>query len=168
MGNAGGFDGNVSVTGNVTVTGTVSASDVTIAGQDFAEDFDIATTTQLEPGTVVVFDGDGAISQCTQPYNKRAAGVISGAGNYRPGVVLGRVGAQGKGKAPVALMGRVFCKVDASYSPIEVGDMLTTSPTSGFAMRASDPSKAFGAVIGKALAAVDEGCELIPILVTLQ
>jgi hypothetical protein len=65
-------------------------------------------------------------------------------------------------------MGRVYCKVDASYCPIEVGDMLTTSATSGYAMRASDPARAFGAVMGKALASVNHGRDLIPILVTLQ
>jgi hypothetical protein len=167
-GNAGKFDGNVAVTGNITVTGTVTSKDVVLVGSDCAEDFDIANAGQIEPGTVVVFDGEGAISQSSEPYNKRVAGVISGAGKFRPGVVLGRDGSSAEGKAPVALMGRVYCKVDASYSPIEAGDMLTTSPTSGFAMKASDPSLAFGAVIGKALASHKDGHGLIPILVSLQ
>jgi hypothetical protein len=35
-------------------------------------------------------------------------------------------------------------------------------------MRANDPYKAFGALIGKALGACREGQALIPILVTLQ
>jgi hypothetical protein len=35
-------------------------------------------------------------------------------------------------------------------------------------MKASDPLRAFGAVIGKALASVNDGRDLIPILVTLQ
>jgi hypothetical protein len=165
---AGEFVGNVSVTGDHSVTGNVTATDVMLAGKDCAEEFDVVNAVQLEPGTVVVFDGNGAISQSKEPYNKRVAGVISGAGEYRPGLVLGRVGSSGEGKAPVALIGRVYCKVDASYAPIAVGDMLTTSPTPGFAMKASDPSMAFGAVVGKALASVDAGRELIPILVTLQ
>jgi hypothetical protein len=58
--------------------------------------------------------------------------------------------------------------VDAQYAAIEVGDLLTTSDTLGHAMKASDPLKAFGAVIGKALGARKEGKGLIPILVTLQ
>ena len=56
---------------------------------------------------------------------------------------------------PVALVGKVYCKVDASYSPIEVGDLLTTSLTPGHAMKANDHVKAFGAVIGKALRRLD-------------
>jgi hypothetical protein len=46
--------------------------------------------------------------------------------------------------------------------------MLTTSPRSGFAMKASDPARAFGAVIGKALAGLERGSGLLPMLVTLQ
>jgi hypothetical protein len=153
---------------NVTASGHITAADVILSGADCAEEFDIANARELEPGTVVVFNREGAITQSILPYNKRVAEVISGAGSYRPGVVLGRSGSSSEGKAPVALLGRVYCKVDASYSPIEIGDMLTTWPTSGFAMKASDPAMAFGAVIGKALAGLDRGCGLIPILVTLQ
>ena len=69
---------------------------------------------------------------------------------------------------PIALIGKVYCKVDTSYGAIEVGDLLTTSPTSGHAMKARDPLKAFGAVIGKALRSIENGAGLIPILVSLQ
>jgi len=170
---AGEFAGDVRVTGDITVkgvtaSGNITAADVILSGADCAEEFDVVNAGELEPGTVVVFNEKGAVSHSILPYNKRVAGVISGAGNYRPGVVLGRGGSSGEGKVPVALVGRVYCKVDASYSPIEVGDMLTTSPTSGFAMKVSDPSRAFGAVIGKALGGLDRGTGLIPMLVTLQ
>jgi hypothetical protein len=69
---------------------------------------------------------------------------------------------------PIALMGKVYCKVDASYGAIEVGDLLTTSSTPGHAMKANDPMKAFGSVIGKALRPLDSGEGLIPILIALQ
>ena len=69
---------------------------------------------------------------------------------------------------PIALLGKVFCAVDASLVPIEVGDMLTTSSTQGHAMKAIDPLKAFGAVIGKALKSLNKGKGLIPILVTMK
>lgn len=181
---AGEFVGNVTVTGNVAaidihstgtfsgneikLSGKVTANDVVLAGLDCAEEFDVTAAEQLQPGTVVVFDGNGAVHPSAEPYNKRVAGVISGAGKYRPGLILGGDGQSGEAKALIALMGRVYCQVDASYSPIEIGDMLTTSATTGFAMKASDPARAFGAVIGKAMASVRSGRELIPILVTLQ
>ena len=63
---------------------------------------------------------------------------------------------------------KVFCKVDAEYGPVEVGDLLTTLPTAGHSMKAEDPLRAFGAVIGKALASHSSGRGLIPVLVVLQ
>jgi hypothetical protein len=73
-----------------------------------------------------------------------------------------------KNRMPLALVGKVHCKADAEYSPIEVGDLLTTSSTPGHAMKATEPARAFGAVLGKALATLNEGRGIIPILVALQ
>ena len=71
-------------------------------------------------------------------------------------------------RKPIALLGKVYCKADAGYAPIEVGDLLTTSATPGHAMKATDAVKAFGAVIGKALRPLKEGQGLIPIMIALQ
>jgi hypothetical protein len=68
----------------------------------------------------------------------------------------------------VALLGKVYCKVDAQFGAVAVGDLLTTSPTAGHAMKAADPAQAFGAVIGKALRPLTAGQGLIPILIALQ
>jgi hypothetical protein len=59
-------------------------------------------------------------------------------------------------------------KVDASFGPIQAGDLLTTSPHAGYAMKVTDKSQALGATIGKALAGLDSGTGLIPVLVTLK
>jgi hypothetical protein len=115
----------------------------------------------------MVIDSEGALRPSDQAYDKRVAGVISGAGNYKPGLILDKQEFSSN-RMPIALMGKVYCKVDASYGAIEVGDLLTTSNTLGCAMKADDPLRAFGAVLGKALQSVSEGQELIPILVTLQ
>jgi hypothetical protein len=71
-------------------------------------------------------------------------------------------------REPLALIGKVFCKIDAGERPIQVGDLLTTSSTPGYAMKVEDREKASGAILGKALAAFDSGKGMIPILVTLQ
>ena len=71
-------------------------------------------------------------------------------------------------RSPLALTGKVHCCVDAGFSPVAAGDLLTTSPRLGYAMRATDPRKAFGATIGKALRPLASGTALIPILVALQ
>jgi hypothetical protein len=115
----------------------------------------------------MVLGHEGALFESQQAYDKRVAGVISGAGDYKPGIVLDKRQTQGN-RQPVALLGKVFCKVDAQYGAIEVGDLLTTSPTPGHAMKTSDPFKAFGAVIGKALRPLGEGQGLIPVLIALQ
>ena len=60
------------------------------------------------------------------------------------------------------------CKVDADVAPIEVGDLLTTSPTKGHAQKALDPAKAMGAIIGKALGSLKKGKGKIPVIVMLQ
>jgi hypothetical protein len=62
----------------------------------------------------------------------------------------------------------VYCKVDASYGAIEPGDLLTTSPTTGHAMKVRDHGKASGAILGKAMTALDSGRGLVLVLVSLQ
>jgi hypothetical protein len=146
----------------------VASGDVRLSGADCAEEFDILEENGvIEPGSVMVITEDGKLEQCAKANDKRVAGVISGAGDYKPGIVLDRQNSL-NGRKPVALNGKVYCKVDAQYGQIEVGDLLTTSPTSGHAMKADDPVQAFGAVIGKALRPLTEGQSLIPILVALQ
>ena len=148
--------------GDMTVTG-----DVILTGADCAEEFDVSGTQPPDPGTVVVIDEGGALRESRDAYDKKVAGVVSGAGEYRHGLVLDRRSSP-EGRIPVALVGKVYCKVDARYSPIGVGDLLTTSDTPGHAMKAAEPAKAFGAVIGKALAGIGGGQGLIPIMVALQ
>lgn len=151
---AGFFEGDVEVTGDIRLTNA-----------DFAEDFEIADCAG--PGTVMVLNQLGALRESHQAYDRRVAGVVSGAGRFKPGIILDRHESQSK-RLPIALLGKVYCKVDAQSAPIEVGDLLTTSATPGHAMKAANPGKAFGAVIGKALQPWPSGQGLIPILIALQ
>ena len=75
----------------------------------------------------MVLDQRGALRSSRQAYDKRVAGVISGAGEYRPGLILDRKESS-EGRVPVALVGKVYCKVDARYVAIEVGDLLRPRP----------------------------------------
>jgi hypothetical protein len=72
------------------------------------------------------------------------------------------------GSHPVALTGRVYVKVDATHGAIEPGDLLTTSPTPGHAMKADDPGRAHGTILGKAMTGLESGTGLVLVLVTLQ
>ena len=162
QGHAGFFDGRVWIGGELGVGG-----DILLANADCAEDFDVADVALAEPGSVMVIGDDGVLQPCTAPYDKRVAGVISGAGRYKPGLILDKQPQAGD-RSPIALMGKVCCKVTAEQAAIEVGDLLTTSGVPGHAMKASDPAAAFGAVIGKALQPLRSGTGLISVLVALQ
>jgi hypothetical protein len=145
------------------------ADDVILTSADCAEEFDIDPDSDLEPGTVMVIEPGQRLKPCSRPYDRRVAGVISGTGTRRPGIVLGRrKPAAGSARVPVALTGTVLCNVDATISPIGVGDLLTSSPRLGHAMRATDATRSFGAVLGKALEGLESDIGTIPILVTLQ
>jgi len=146
-------------------------------GSDFAENFDVNAPTrlgsqvvQVEPGMVVSIDpaNSGRLTLSTQAYDHRVAGIISGAGGVKPGMMMSQEGTLADGKHPVALTGRVYCWADASRGAIEPGDLLTTSVTPGHAMKATDPAKAQGAIIGKAMTELKSGRGLVLVLVTLQ
>jgi hypothetical protein len=158
------FDGDVQVNQTLNVVKDIT---LTAGAGDCAEDFDVSACAEIDPGTVVVLTESGALEPSQNAYDKKVAGVISGAGDYRPAMILDRKEAA-ENRMPLALVGKVFCKVDAGYGPIEVGDLLTTSPTVGYAMKAADPSRAFGAVIGKALRSLPSGRGVVPVLIALQ
>jgi hypothetical protein len=154
--------GDVTLNGNLNIT---SSGDVIL--NDCAEHFDVVDR-KTEPGTVMVIDRDECLRPSDHAYDKKVAGVVSGAGNFRPGIILGNQRRSQDKALLIALLGKVYCKVDAQYSPIDVGDLLTTSPTPGHAMKAANSDKAFGCVIGKALRPLLKGQGLIPILIALQ
>jgi hypothetical protein len=142
------------------------AGDITLSGADCAEEFDVTEDGKICPGTVLVIHDDGKLSPSEKPYDKRVAGVVSGGEGYHPGIILNNNPNKNK-RLPLALTGKTYCRVDAQHAPIELGDLLTTSSTPGHAMKADDPLRAFGAVIGKALSPCREGLGMIAILVHL-
>ena len=75
---------------------------------------------------------------------------------------------EGTGAAPLALVGRVPCKVDATERPIKPGDLLVSSSTPGHAMKCTSKRPAAGTVIGKALEGLEKGTGVIQVLVTLR
>ncbi len=139
-------------------------------GSDLAEHFDIETGETLLPGTVVSIDPKkpGQLRVARQAYDKTVAGIVSGAGDVQPGMLMGQAGTLAGGQYPVALTGRVYCRVDAQYGAISPGDLLTTSPTTGHAMKATDSGQAQGAILGKALTTLETGTGLVLVLVSLQ
>jgi hypothetical protein len=152
--------------GNERIHLDAQTGDIRLSGADCAEHFDVADGSAVDPGSVLIADED-YLQPSTEAYDPRVAGIVSGAGSTDPGIRLDHRDGDAN-RRPVALVGKAFCKVDAEYGEIEVGDMLTTSPTESHAMKADDRKRAFGATLGKALRSHRESRGLIPVLVTLQ
>jgi hypothetical protein len=96
---------------------------------------------EYEPGTVLVFGGDKEVTITSVSNDIRVAGVVSTNAAY-----IMNVGIKGPGAACIALQGRVPVKV---IGTVRKGDMLTTSNTPGYAIKAMNPQ--LGSIIGKAL-----------------
>lgn len=161
-GYAGEFDGRIKTT-SVEITN----------GADLSENFEIQQMKENllpSPGMVVSIDPEnpGALAVSKKAYDRKVAGVISGAGGLNPGMLMGQKDSKADGAFPVALTGRVYCYVDASYGCIEPGDLLTTSETPGYAMKAADYTKAQGTILGKAMTELKDGKGLVLTLINLQ
>jgi cytoskeletal protein CcmA (bactofilin family) len=128
-------------------------------GMDVAERFKVLGHGEI--GSVMVMDEqEKAIKLCERAYDPCVVGIISG----EPAFILGLETEH----QPIALCGRVPCNVDADIAPIKVGDLLTTSPTKGYAQKALEIAKATGTIIGKALESLSQGKGQITVLVILQ
>jgi hypothetical protein len=156
-------------TGNVYAAGSFNPG-----GADVAEY--ILASEPLEPGDVVELDPHNPkhYRKVREPYSPLVAGVISTA----PGFVLGAkhlslalsVNGEGRGEVEpgerplLALLGRVPVKATTENGPIRPGDLLTSASKPGYAMRCEDIHRCEGAIIGKALEALDKGEGVILVL----
>jgi hypothetical protein len=150
------------VAGNVNVSGNIAAK-----YQDVAEW--VPATEPLKPGMVVVLNTDKSneVMASLHAYDTAVAGVVS----HKPGVILGEAA---KNKEQIATSGRVLVYVDATKSPIKVGDLLVTSEKPGVAMK-SEPIDVAGVkmhrpgtIVGKALQPLEKGEGEILVLLSLQ
>jgi hypothetical protein len=132
---------NGTIEGKWTLVGT---STLTATYADLAEFYE--GDQEYEPGTVLVFGGDKEVTTTDNINDTRLAGIVSTDPAYM-------MNAEQTGiKVCIALAGRVPCKV---VGRVKKGDMLTTSATVGYAVKALNPT--LGAVIGKALEDKDYG-----------
>ncbi|MFA6132147.1 MAG: hypothetical protein WC702_03775 [Patescibacteria group bacterium] len=130
------YDGSTGAGGDMMRT---NAAGWSTGSYDFAEMF--PSTDVLNAGDVVVFtQNEESVGRSSETYSKKIAGIVS----TRPGFLAGENKA---GQFPVALAGRVPTKVNLEGGAIAVGDPLTTSSTSGYAMKASEA----GQIVGYAL-----------------
>ena len=123
----------------------------------------------IPPGAIVCIDAEnpGKLKMSRRAYDKRVAGIVSGANGIKPGISMIDEEQLEPGEN-VSLSGRVYVKANTSGGAIEPGDLLTTSDVPGEAMKASSHEHAQGAVIGKAMTALGLGEGMVLVLVTLQ
>ncbi|MBI3021180.1 MAG: hypothetical protein HYY59_04180 [Candidatus Omnitrophica bacterium] len=145
------------VNGNARITGDLTVGGFEIA--DIAENMGCADCTA---GDVVVVDPahDRQLRRATRAYDATVAGVIS----EKPTLHIG--GSRSETAKPLALAGQVKCKVTTENGPIKRGDLLVTSSTPGYAMRADPNEVTPGTLIGKALEPLVEGEGTTLVLIT--
>jgi hypothetical protein len=137
--------------------------------RDMAENFE--SEVVLEPGEVVSFHPErDSIIRSTSANDSLVCGVVSTA----PGVLLNSDPdtPDRDELAPIALCGRVPCRVVDENGPIRRGDLLTSSSVPGHAMRAEpilvDGERVYrsGTIVGKALTPHASGQGVIDIFVS--
>ncbi|HMO81488.1 MAG TPA: hypothetical protein PKD24_11930 [Pyrinomonadaceae bacterium] len=161
--------GTTNPTQRLSVEGTTRTGILQITGgSDLAEHFEMADTNII-PGMVVAIDpaNTGRLILARGAYDRRVAGIVSGANNLVPGMLLPNL-SESDDVLPVALSGRVWVFADATSKPIRPGDLLTSSNTPGYAMKVRDHRRANGAIIGKAMTELRSGKGMVLVLVSLQ
>lgn len=142
------------------------------------ERFEVDPEDAVQVGDVMVIDEDSQyLTQCTEEYDTKVIGVIGPEVDVRDGetmiITFGNRAAnplpERNGETPERVIIKI--KVDAKYGAIKRGDLLTTSPTPGHAMKAVPVDLEGikmhrpGTIIGQALKSLDSGTGLIEVFV---
>ncbi|MBI4718242.1 MAG: hypothetical protein HY763_10585 [Planctomycetes bacterium] len=152
------------------VAGKARVEVLEVLGADIAERFPVSDEGKPEPGTVMAIDPahPGKLCVCEGAYNRRVAGIVSGANDLPAGAIMGHTSKDMEEAPAIALTGRVWVQCDRSGGGIEPGDLLTTSDRRGHAMKVSDYARAQGAIIGKAMTPLEGETGMVLVLVSLQ
>lgn len=130
---------------------------------------------EVEQGDVVIIDPNnpGHLTLATIAYDPNVAGIISS--KDQAGIIIGsrddpEISTETPDNSkPLAIAGRALTKVTDENGPIYAGDLLTTSNTPGYAMRAEvDDFSKIGTVVGKAMEPHEYGEGMIMVLISLQ
>ncbi|MCS7274987.1 MAG: putative Ig domain-containing protein [Candidatus Bipolaricaulota bacterium] len=133
-------------------TGNVYADGAFLAGGADVAEY-VLVSEAVEPGDVVEIDPENPkrYRKARAPYSRLIAGVIS----LKPGLILNASGDRDS-QALLALAGQVWVKATTENGPIRPGDLLTSASKPGYAMRCESAQTCEGALLGKALTALDQ------------
>jgi hypothetical protein len=159
--------------------GKVSISELLLGGDTLAIRLPSAGHS-IAGGFVLVFDEHGRVQACATEYDPAVAGVAPGlypesTTYHGPALTLGEQdpnygtvvpGTNNVAPAHVVVLGTAWCFADATSVPIRPGDLLTTSARLGYCQRLTDPTKALGTVVGRALTPLPSGTSAVRVLVS--
>ncbi|MBI2029972.1 site-specific integrase [Candidatus Gottesmanbacteria bacterium] len=135
------LDGNGNKIGKIHATSATAVLYKT-SGADYAEGFQKQNyNEEFLPGEVVSIGNDGAkVVKSNSEYNNKLVGVITDNAGFAGGY-------EGEDSVMVGLLGQVKVKINPNSPEILEGDLITSSNSTGKAMKADKP----GITIGKAL-----------------
>jgi hypothetical protein len=112
----------------------------------------------VEPGDLLALDPEnpGQLRRAADAADLAVVGIAAGETVDVDGIL----------HAFVVGTGFAVAKVDAGYGAVRAGDLLTSSPTPGHAMRALDPLP--GTVIGKAMESLEHGTGSVRVLINIR
>jgi hypothetical protein len=138
--------------------GTLNGTATAALYSDLAERY--ASDAVYEAGTVVSFGGANEVTQSTEMYDTRVAGVVSA----NPAHLMNAEAGTNETHPAIALSGRVPVKV---MGTVRKGDLMVSSAQTGVAMAADE--RVTGTIIGKAIEAhTGEGIGVIEVLIAMM
>lgn len=135
-------------------TDILYATSVSAKFADLAERYEADAV--YEVGTVLVLGGEKEVTTTSKFSDPRVAGIVS----QNPSYLMNSEAGSNKTHPPIALKGRVMCKV---VGPVKKGDALVTSTRPGYAAATSHPEA--GCIIGKAIGSQTDGFGIIEVMV---
>ncbi|MFA5175560.1 MAG: hypothetical protein WC430_04075, partial [Patescibacteria group bacterium] len=150
----------ISAGGNVYAKNSFIANSSDYGIGDVAEFVNLKEGETVEFGDVLVVDEAGLnqYKKSTIAHAKNVAGVVSDTGKFV-------IGADGPGRAPLALAGLVKVKVTDENGPIAVGDYLVSASKPGYAMKYNSTQGQAAGLVGMALEPLASGDGVITIMV---
>ncbi|MBN1499774.1 MAG: discoidin domain-containing protein [Spirochaetes bacterium] len=154
-------NGQSEFTGSVEIKGLKPADDSPI---NAVEMFESDNEEYISPGDILIVSpqGNSKLTRTQKEYDTRVCGIVSS----QPALIFNNTDQEYQKLFPVALSGKVLCKVDARNNPVKPGDLIVTSSTPGCGMKGKiDSFEKIGSVVGKALESLDEGISTIYVFV---
>ncbi len=149
--------GSSEFNGPIEIKGLKNSNDLPF---NAAEMFESDGEEYISPGDILIASpqGNAKLARTQKEYDTRVCGIVSS----QPVLIFNNTNEDSKKLFPVALAGKVLCKVDARNNPVKPGDLIVTSSTPGCGMKGKiDSFEKIGSVVGKALESLDEGISTI-------